>query len=123
MASDHGILEALRKSNEIELSVRGRTTGKVIPRPVWFALSKDEKSIFLIPVNGRKTQWYLNVKKEPEVNIRVGGRAFTGRIAEVGQAKFKDALDAFTARYGERDMKEYYPNLEVALEVLLPVHS
>jgi hypothetical protein len=123
MTSDYEILDALKDNMEIELSVKGRVTGKVIPRPVWFALSKDAKSIFLIPVNGRKTQWYLNVKKEPEVTVRVGGRVFTGSIAEVGMAKFKEVVEAFTARYGGRDMKEYYPNLEVALEVPLPTRS
>jgi len=123
MTSDNEILDALKGKRELELSVKGRVTGKVIPRPVWFVLSKDEKSIFLIPVSGRKTQWYLNVKKEPEVTVRVGGRAFKGRIAELGPAKFKEALDGFKARYGERDMKDYYPNLDVALEVPLPARS
>jgi hypothetical protein len=123
MTSSREILGALKKNNEMELAVKGRTTGKIIVRPVWFVLSKDEKSIFLIPMNGRKTQWYLNVKKEPMVTIKVGKHDFTSKIVEVGERQFKEVFSLFAARYGERDMEEYYPRLEVALEVPLPASS
>jgi len=117
------ILEVLKKSREVELSVKGRVSGRMIPRPVWFVISKDEKSVLFIPVNGRKTQWYLNVKKEPMVTVRAGNRAFTATMSEMEPDQFDEALRAFTARYGERAMKDYYPNLEVALQVQLPVRS
>ncbi len=123
MSSGKELVDALRKKKEVELSVKGRRSGRMIPRPVWFALSRDGRSMFLIPVNGTKTQWYLNVRKDPVVSITVGGRSFGGRLSVVGESKFREALDAFKARYGDRDMKEYYPNLDVALELPLPVHS
>jgi hypothetical protein len=119
MPTKPDVLNLLRKNREIELSVKGRVTGKVSSRPVWFAFSKDSRSIYLIPVNGRKTQWYLNVKKEPQVTIGIGGTSFTGRLVELGAERFQEALEAFEGRYGERDMKEYYPRLEVALEMSL----
>ena len=81
-------------------------------------LSKDEHSILFIPVNGRKTQWYLNVKKEPEVEVRVGKQKLSGRVTEVGPAQFEEVVDAFTARYGY--LKKWYPSLEVALSFPLP---
>jgi hypothetical protein len=120
MASERGVLDALKENKEIELTVKGRVTGKAVPRPVWFTLSKDEKTIFLIPMSGRKTQWYLNVKKEPAVTIRVGGRAFNGRLTEADPRRFKEAVDTFTSKFGEQAMEEYY-ELEVAFE--LPLSS
>jgi hypothetical protein len=44
-------------------------------------------------------------------------------MSEMEPDQFDEALRAFTARYGERAMKDYYPNLEVALQVQLPVRS
>jgi len=120
MTSEREVLDALKENKEIELTVKGRVTGKAIPRPVWFTLSKDEKAIFLIPMNGRKTQWYLNVKREPAVAIRVGGRAFNGRLTEADPRRFKEAVDTFTSKFGEQAMEEYY-ELEVAFE--LPLSS
>ena len=57
-------------------------------------LSKDEHSILFIPMNGRKTQWYLNVKKEPEVEVEVGKHKFSGRVIEVGPAQFEEVVRA-----------------------------
>jgi hypothetical protein len=74
-----GLLSALGTNDEVELTVKGRVTGKLIPRPVWFTLSKDGRSLYLVPVRGRKTQWYLNVEKEPNVTIRAGGSSFTSK--------------------------------------------
>ena len=120
MSSMEKILGALKKETEMELSVTGRVSGKIIPRPVWFVLSKDNKSIMLIPVNGKETQWYLNVKKNPNVTVKVGGQSFNGRIAEVGQGQFDEVLATFMAKYGKEDMDSYYPRKEVALEIPLP---
>ena len=117
MPTDLGILDALKKNKELELSVKGRVSGRTIPRPVWFVLSKNEDSVIFIPVKGRKTQWYLNVKKEPEVTIKVGRHEFAGKMTELAPAQFGDVIDAFEARYG--DLRKWYPKLEVALEVSL----
>jgi hypothetical protein len=114
------ILGALKKETEIELSVTGRVSGKIIPRPVWFVLSKGDKSILLIPVQGRKTQWYLNVKKNPNVTVNVGDQSFKGSIAELGSGRLKEVLAAFTVKYGKEDIDSYYPKKEVALEIPLP---
>lgn len=45
-------------------------------------------------MNGRKTQWYLNVKKEPEVEVEVGKHKFSGRVIEVGPAQFEEVVRA-----------------------------
>jgi deazaflavin-dependent oxidoreductase (nitroreductase family) len=119
LASDE-ILAALKRATEIELSVKGRVSGKDIPRPVWFVLQKDRKSIALVPVNGKKTQWYLNVMKNPNVTVRIGGHSFTGRVKEVGEERLPEVLDMFTAKYGKGDMERYYAQKDTAMEVPLP---
>jgi len=120
MSPNDDLLRELRRNTEIELSVKGRKSGKVSSRPVWFVISKDEKWMFLVPVDGRRTQWYLNVKKEPRITANVGGETFTGTASEVPAGQFSQVLDAFTAKYGKNDIEQYYPKLEVALMVPLP---
>jgi len=117
------IIDSLQGSDEIELTVKGRKSGKLIPRPVWFALSKDERSLFLVPVKGRKTQWYLNVKKDPTTTIRVRDASFRGEAVELPKDRFGDVLTAFVEKYGKANIDRYYPRRgvdEVAFEVRLP---
>ena len=113
------VLAALKGATEIELSVKGRVSGKVSARPVWFVLGKDNRSIALIPVNGRNTQWYLNALKDPNVSVRVAGYSFPGRIREVNEERLTGVLEMFTAKYGKRNMEMYYPSKEVAVELPL----
>ena len=90
---------------------------------MWFIISKDENSIFLIPANGKETQWYLNVRKEPTVTLAVGDRTFSAKSMEIGPQEFKDVLAGFKEKYGQENMDRYYPRLEVALAVPLPAYS
>jgi hypothetical protein len=115
------ILDTLQKETEMELAVKGRVSGKVTTRPVWFVLSKDKNSILLVPVNGKSTQWYLNVIKDPNVRVKVGHHSLTGRIRELGAERLKEVLDLFVAKYGKEDIDQYYPRKEVALEI--PIES
>jgi deazaflavin-dependent oxidoreductase (nitroreductase family) len=116
------IADSLMASDEIELTVKGRKSGLLIPRPVWFTLSKDGRSLFLVPEKGKKTQWYLNVKRDPVVKIRVRGISFTGEAVELPEVRFGEVLASFVEKYGREDIYRYYPKIgvdEVALEVRL----
>jgi len=118
------ITDSLMASDEIELTVKGRKSGALIPRPVWFTLSKDGRSLFLVPGKGKKTQWYLNVKKDPTVKIQVRGISFAGEAVELSEVRFGDVLASFVEKYGKEDINRYYPKIgvdEVALEVRLPL--
>ena len=57
------------KADEIELSVTGRVSGQEIPRPVWFVREGD--ILYLLPVQGSDTNWYKNVRKNPNMKISV----------------------------------------------------
>jgi deazaflavin-dependent oxidoreductase (nitroreductase family) len=117
MTSD--MLRALQGEEEIELSVKGRKSGRLIPRPVWFVLESGK--ILLVPVKGSSTQWYRNILEEPEVGIRVRGRTYAGRVKPITQEnRVKEVVALFTSKYGEKAMDSYYTSLSVAAEVALP---
>ncbi|MFL6483120.1 MAG: hypothetical protein ACJ70Z_00180 [Nitrososphaera sp.] len=47
------IYQRLNKAYEIGLSVKGRKSGRDIPRPVWFA--HEGNTLYLLPVQGSDT--------------------------------------------------------------------
>src|SRR5437660_11044886 len=68
---------ALQGSNEIEITVTGRTSGRSLTYPVWFALDGDK--LYLIPVKGSDTDWYKNLRKTPAIRLQASGKTFTTR--------------------------------------------
>src|SRR5262245_52121514 len=67
---DDAFTRALTKARQIKITVIGRTTGGPIPLPVWFVHEDD--TLWLLPVEGSKTQWYRNLLKTPAITIKVG---------------------------------------------------
>lgn len=108
---------ALQHSNEIEITVTGRTSGRSLTYPVWFAVDGD--TLYLIPVKGSDTEWYKNVRKTPTIRLTSRGKTLTAspRIL-TDQAQLDQVLEKFRARYG-RNVKSYYPKYDVAVEVPL----
>lgn len=108
--------KALKGTNEIELTVTGRTSGRKTSRPVWFAA--DGGRLYLLPVKGSDTQWYRNVLKNPTIALtakRVTWAAKATPVADPGRVR--DVVEKFRARYGAGDVKKYYSKLDVADEV------
>ena len=81
---------ALQGSNEIEITVTGRTSGRSISFPIWFAV--DGEKLYLIPVKGSDTEWYKNVRKTPTIRVLEGYLAedliAEGRYVTGIQARF-----------------------------------
>jgi hypothetical protein len=117
MAADE-LKSALQNANEVELTVTGRKSGNESSRPIWFVLEGDK--VLLLPVGGSDANWYRNIQKTPTIGLRAEGAelsteaeptedpATVGRVAEV-----------FGEKYGADKVKEYYPNLNAAVEVPL----
>jgi len=108
---------ALQGSNEIEITVTGRTSGRSLTYPVWFALEGDK--LYLIPVRGSDTDWYKNVRKTPTIRLEARGKTFTTSARLLtDEAQIGKVLEKFRDKYG-RNVKSYYPKLDVAVEVPL----
>jgi len=108
---------ALQGANEIEITVTGRTSGRSLTYPVWFALEGDK--LYLIPVKGSDTDWYKNVRKTPTIRLTARGKTFTTSARLLtDEAQIGKVLEKFRDKYG-RNVKSYYPKLDVAVEVPL----
>jgi deazaflavin-dependent oxidoreductase (nitroreductase family) len=107
----------LQSANEIEITVTGRTSGRSLSYPVWFALDGDK--VYLLPVKGSDTNWYKNLRKTQTIRLSARGKTFTTSARLLtDQAQIGKVLEKFRDKYG-RNVKSYYPKLDVAIEVPL----
>ena len=108
---------ALHGANEIEITVTGRKSGRSLSYPVWFALDGDK--LYLLPVKGSDTEWYKNLRKTPTIRLTARGKTFTTSARLLtDEAQIGKILEKFRDKYG-RNVKAYYPKLDVAVEVPL----
>src|SRR3712207_9392909 len=63
--------QRLNRVSEIRLSVKGRKSGRDIPRPVWFV--HEGNTLYLLPVQGSDTNWYKNMLVDSTLKISVNG--------------------------------------------------
>jgi deazaflavin-dependent oxidoreductase (nitroreductase family) len=111
-----GLKERLARRREIEITVTGRKSGKESSRPVWFVLTGS--MLDLLPVEGSGTQWFKNVEKNPRIRISAGGEEREFRVKVMTDSKAVAAVvEKFREKYGAADIKKYYSNLDVAVEL------
>jgi deazaflavin-dependent oxidoreductase (nitroreductase family) len=115
-ARNDALKERLSRYREINISVKGRKSGRTISNPVWFVL--DENELYLVPVNGSDTQWYKNVLKNPSIRIDARGAEAELQAVPVTDAKrVSTVVEKFREKYGAGDIKKYYSKLDAAIVV------
>jgi hypothetical protein len=114
------LYERLNRVNEIRLSVKGRKSGRDIPRPVWFV--HEGNTLYLLPVQGSDTKWYKNFLADSTLKIFANGGAeiISARGKPITDSnRVDDIVRKFKSKYGEGDVKKYYTKFDVAVEVPL----
>jgi hypothetical protein len=111
--------QKLNRAYEITLTVKGRKSGKDIPRPVWFMY--EGNTLYLLPVQGSDTNWYKNLLFDPMVKISInGGIEILARGQPITDNNgVNEVVNKFKSKYGEGDVKKYYTKFDVAVEVPL----
>ncbi|HET7241948.1 MAG TPA: nitroreductase/quinone reductase family protein [Nitrososphaeraceae archaeon] len=108
------LYQKLNRASEITLSVKGRKSGRDIPRPVWFV--HEGNTIYLLPNHGSDTNWYMNMLVDPTLRISVDGVRLPASGKPIKDTnRVDDILKKFQSKYGE--VKRYYTKLDVAVEV------
>jgi hypothetical protein len=101
---------------EITLSVKGRKSGKDVPRPVWFV--HEGNTLYLLPNHGSDTNWYKNVLVDPTLKVSVNGIEIPARGKLITDSnKVDHIVRKFKSKYGE--VKKYYTKFDVAVEAQL----
>ena len=108
----------LDRASEVTLSVKGRKSGRDIPRPVWFVHKGN--TLYLLPVQGSDTNWYNNFLANQTLKISVSGEEIPARGKPITDSNRVDQIvGKFKSKYGQGDVKKYYPKHDVAVEVPL----
>ena len=106
----------LQRDLEVQISVIGRKSRKVVSRPVWFVLDGDK--LYLLPVQGSDTQWYKNLLHNHwiEISTRSAKAEFKG--TPITDPKVvASVVEKFREKYGAGDVKKYYSKFDVAVVV------
>lgn len=120
MSKAADLYRKLDRASEITLSVKGRKSGRDIPRLVWFIHEKN--ALYLLPNYGSDTNWYKNFLINPAtLKISVGDQEIPAAVARgkviTESGRVKDIMSKFSFKYG--DVKKYYPKPDLAVEVPL----
>jgi deazaflavin-dependent oxidoreductase (nitroreductase family) len=108
--------EALKNTDEVEITVTGRKSGRKISNPVWFVLEGEK--LYLLPVKGSDSDWYKNVLKTPSMRLSAGGKEWSAEVNPVtGKANVHDIVEKFRNKYGADQVKKYYSKFDVAVDV------
>jgi hypothetical protein len=110
--------KALNETDEVELTVTGRSSGRETSRPVWFVQERDR--LCLLPVKGSDSTWFENVLKTPGIQLAAHGVGI-GAVARpiTDPRRVREVVDTFRAKYGAEEVKKYYSKFDVAVEVTL----
>lgn len=113
-ARNDALKNRLSRSTEINISVTGRKSGRIISNPVWFVFEDDK--LYLVPVKGSDTQWYKNVLKNPSIHVDLGISEEKFNAVPITDAKqVSSVVDKFRSKYGAGDVKKYYSKFDVAV--------
>ncbi len=116
--SKEDVHQRLDGATEITLSVKGRNSGKEIPRPVWFV--HEGNTLYLLPVQGSDTNWYKNMLAGSVLKVSLDGMETYAKGKPITDGDgVEGVVRKFRDKYGEGDVKKYYSKFDVAVEVLL----
>ena len=98
--------QKLNMASEITLSIKGRKSGKDIPRPIWFEY--ENSILYLLPVQGSDTNWYKNLLSDPMLKISINdGIEILARGQPITDGNgVKEIIKKFKSKYGEGDIKK-----------------
>jgi deazaflavin-dependent oxidoreductase (nitroreductase family) len=110
--------DALNETNEVDLTVTGRKSGRESTRPIWFV--EDGDRLLLLPVTGSESNWYRNLVKTPEVRLSAEGAEMSAAAKPIEDtAGVEDVVEKFRSKYGGDQVEQYYPKKNAAVEVPL----
>lgn len=116
--SKEELKQALEGEREVELTVKGPKSGEPSSRPVWFAEEGDK--LYLLPVGGSGSNWFKNLLLALPIRLAAGGaEAEVEAKAITDDAAVSEILGQFGEKYGESQVKQYYPDQDAAVEVSL----
>jgi deazaflavin-dependent oxidoreductase (nitroreductase family) len=91
-------LEKVANESTVELTTVGRKSGKPHTKPIWFVY--DQGRLYLQAGKEGKTDWYQNLKKNPEMILKIGMVTFNGKAKLIDDPKEAERIhELFSKKY------------------------
>ena len=104
----------ISQEDEVLISYLRSRTGKTRSIPVWFTVS--EKKMELLPMYGTRTKWFEDVQKSGRLDVRIRDWQMGANPSVVKDVQaIERTKRRFVEKYGESDVRRYYPTQDVAL--------
>ena len=89
------LLDRLKESREVNITVTGRKTKRRFSTPVWFVLDGDHVEI--VPMKGSDNNWFKNLVQSPKIELSAGG---------ISALQHVDCERSQAGRKGHREAKD-----------------
>ncbi len=84
------VFERLADESVCYLTTTGRISGKAHTIEIWFGLRNG--IVYLLSGGGDRADWVKNIRRDPDVRVRVGSRTVPGRARVVRAGTNEDEL-------------------------------
>lgn len=91
--------ERLAGESLASLTTTGRLSGKAHTIEIWFGL--DGATMYLLSGGGNKADWVKNIRKDPNIRVRVGSRSISAkaRVVRADTAADTTARELLDGKY------------------------
>ena len=104
------------QEEEVLISYVRSKDGKAKTIPVWFTVNGSK--IELLPMYGLKTKWFGDVEKAGKIDLNIKDWKKSSKPEILRDSQAVDGIKRrFSVKYGEGQVKRYYPTSDVALEI------
>ena len=91
-------LEKVANESTVEITTTGRKSGKAHTKPIWFVY--DQGRLYLQSGQEGKSDWYQNLKKNPQMTLKIGTVTFQGKAKFIDDQKETERIHRlFSAKY------------------------
>ena len=80
-------LRGLAEENFCYLTTTGRVTGRPHEIEIWFALVPERRALYVLSGGGDRSDWVKNLRRNPEVRIRIADESLAGLARETRDAE------------------------------------
>jgi deazaflavin-dependent oxidoreductase (nitroreductase family) len=80
-------LRALADEDFCYLTTTGRATGRPHEIEIWFSLAPETEILYMLSGGGDRSDWVRNLRRNPEVTVRIAAEELSGRAREARDAE------------------------------------
>ena len=80
-------LRALADEDFCYLTTTGRVTGRPHEIEIWFSLVPETRTLYMLSGGRDRSDWVKNLRRNPEVTVRIAGEEVSGRAREARDAE------------------------------------